>query len=259
MCGRFSIPGLRRGRLTPAWALLAVVAAGSFALAIGVVQPALAEAPSLPLLAPVRAALPAFALASSPAPAIQAAIPGSDLATIEAQAAAAAKAYDFEQALPLYLKAAEITKAIAGDISPQYAAALMRLGALCRAWDRWEQAHGYYSQALSSLERVFGPSYPGLAEPLYFLAMEAEINKDLPRAESLYQRVLDLHQSPPGRETSLARMGKARVLRGLGRDDEAGLVDASAKAAAEQRSSYGLTLERAKQRLEDSQRALVAK
>ena len=189
------------------------------------VQPALAEIPSLPLLAPVRAALPAFALASSPAPAIQPAIPGSDLATVEAQAAAAAKAYNFEQALSLYLKAAEMTKAITSDNSPQYAAALMRIGALCRAWDRWEPAHVYYSQALSSLERVFGPSYPGLAEPLYFLAMEAEINKDLPRAESLYQRVLDLHQSPPGRENSLALMGKARVLRGLGRDDEAGAVD----------------------------------
>ena len=218
-------PGLRRGRLTPAWALLAVVAAGSLAIALGVVQPALAEIPSLPLLAPVRAALPAFALTSSPAPAIQAAIPGSDLATLEAQAASAAKAYNFEQALSLYLKAAELTKAIASDNSPQYAAALMRLGALCRTWDRWEQAHGYYSQALSILERVFKPVFPGLAEPLYFLAMEAEINKDLPRAESLYQRVLDLHQSPPGRETSLAMMGKARVLRGLGRDDEAGAVD----------------------------------
>jgi TonB family protein len=218
-------PGLRRGRLTPAWALLAVVAAGSLAIALGVVQPALAETPSLPLLAPVRAALPVFALASSPAPATQPAIPGSDLANIEAQAAAAAKAYNFEQALALYLKAAELTKVSTSADSPQYAAALMRIGALCRAWDRWEPAHVYYSQALSSLERVFGPSYPGLAEPLYFLAMEAESNKDLPRAENLYQRVLDLHQSPPGRETSLAMMGKARVLRGLGRDDEAGAVD----------------------------------
>ena len=218
-------PSLRRGRLTPAWALLAVVAAGSFAIALGVAQPALAETPMLPLLAPVRAALPTLALASSPAPAAQPAIPGSDLATIEAQAAAAAKAYDFEQALSLYLKAAEMTKVSTSANSPQYAAALMRIGALCRAWDRWEPAHVYYSQALSSLERVFGPSYPGLAEPLYFLAMEAESNKDLPRAESLYQRVLDLHQSPPGRESSLALMGKARVLRALGRDDEAGAVD----------------------------------
>jgi TonB family protein len=218
-------PGLRRGRLTPAWALLAVAAAGSIAIAVGVAQPALAEIPSLPLLAPVHAALPAFALASSPAPAMQAAIPGSDLAAVEAQAAAAARAYNFEQALPLYLKAAEMTKAIASDNSPQYAAALMRLGALCRAWDRWEQAHSYYSQALSILERVFGPTYFGLAEPLYFLAMEAEVNKDLPRAESLYQRVLDLHQSPPGRGTSLAMMGKARVLRGLGRDGEAGALE----------------------------------
>jgi TonB family protein len=153
---------------------------------------------------------------------MQAAIPGSDLATLEAQAASASKAYNFEQALALYLKAAEMTKAIASDNSPQYAAALVRLGALCRAWDRLEQAHGYYSQAIPILERVFGPSYLGLAEPLYFLAMEAEINKDLPRAESLYQRVLDLG---PSREGSLALMGKARVLRGLGRDDEAGAVD----------------------------------
>jgi TonB family protein len=218
-------PSRRRGRLTPAWALLAVVAAGSLALAVGVVEPALAEIPPLPLLAPVHAALPAFALASSPAPAMQAAIPGSDLATLEAQAASAAKAYNFEQALALYRKAAEMTKAIASDNSPQYAAALMRLGALCRAWDRWEPAHGYYSQAIPILERVFGPSYFGLAEPLYFLAMEAEINKDLPRAESLYQRVLDLHQSPPGPETSLAAMGRARALRGLGRDDEANVVE----------------------------------
>jgi TonB family protein len=210
-------PGLRRGRLTPAWALLAVVVAGSLALAVGVVQPALAEIPSLPL--------PAFALASFPAPAIQAAIPGPDLATVEAQAAAAARAYNFEQALPLYLKAAEITKTIAGDISPQYAAALMRIGALCRAWDRLEQAHGYYSQALSILERMYKPVHPRLAEPLYFLAVEAEINQDLPRAESLYQRVVDLGQSLPGPEGSLAMMGKARVLRDLGRDDEAGALE----------------------------------
>ena len=252
-------PGLRRGRLTPAWALLAVVAAGSLALAVGVMQPALAETP----------ALPAFALASSPAPAIQAAIPGSDLANLEAQAAAAARAYNFEQALSLNLKAAEMTKASAGDNSPQYAAALMRLGALCRAWDRWEPAHGYYSQALSILERVFGPNYLGLAEPLSFLAMEADIIKDLPRAESLYQRVLDLHQSPPGPETALAMSGlaliaanggdpakalqildevqisimadtpqkslvlatRARVLRGLGRDDEASAVEREIEAA----------------------------
>ena len=55
--------------------------------------------------------------------------------------------------------------------------------------------------------------------------MEAEINKDMPRAESLYQRVLNLHQSPPGRETSLAMMGRARVLRSLGREAEAGAVE----------------------------------
>jgi TonB family protein len=224
-------PGLRRGRLTPAWVLLAVAAAGSLALAVGVVEPALAEIPPLPLLAPVHAALPAFALASSPVPAMQAAIPGSELGTLEAQAASAAKAYNFEQALALYLKAAEMTKAIASDNSPQYAAALVRLGALCRAWDRLEQAHGYYSQAIPILERVFGPSYLGLAEPLYFLAMEAEIDKDLPRAESLYQRVLDLHQSPPGRETSLAVMGRARVLRGLGRGDEVSAVEQEVQAS----------------------------
>jgi TonB family protein len=47
-------PDLRRGRLTPAWALLAVVAAGALALAVGAMQPTLAEIPSLPLLAPVQ-------------------------------------------------------------------------------------------------------------------------------------------------------------------------------------------------------------
>jgi len=224
-------PRLRRGRLTAGAVLVTFVLASALVSVVGSLQPALAEIPALPLPAPLRAALPAFALTPSPAPAIQAAIPGSDLATVEAQAAAAAKAYNFELALSLYLKAAEMTKAIASDNSPQYAAALTRLGALCRSWDRWDQAHGYYSQALAILERVFGPTYTGLAEPLSFLAMEAEINKDLPQAESLYQRVLDLHQSPPGRETALAMMSKARVLRGLGRDGEASAVEQEVQAS----------------------------
>ena len=282
-------PGVQRGRLSVRAALITVTAASALALVLGSLRPALAEVPALPLLRPLQTALPALALTPSPAPAAQLEPPGSDFSAVLSQADAAAKANDFEGALALYQKAAELTRARAGDNSLQYAAVLVRAGALCRTWDRWGQAHGYYSQALAILERNFGPRYPGLGEPLSFLAMEAHAGGDLARAEALYQRVLDLDPLPSPTETALAMNGlaailanggdfskalqildgtkianlrdsrlrsmllsaRSRVLRSLGRDDEADQAQADSKAAMEERNT--LALEKARQNLESAE------
>ena len=117
------------------------------------------------------------------------------------------EAYDLEKASSLYRQAAELKKGLFGADSAQYALDLIRLGALYRSWDRLEEAHPFYADALAILERNFGSNYPGLAKPLYFLAMEAHLKKDISGAEVLYQRVLDLMEQPPNLETALAKRG----------------------------------------------------
>jgi len=194
----------RRGRLTPATVGITLSAALMLAAAVGATHPALAEMPRLGMPPVMRIAPPL----SAPAPQVA---PAPDLAAVESQAAAAAAAYDLEKASSLYRQAAEMKKARFGADSAQYALDLIRLGALYRTWDRLEEAHPFYADALSILERNFGPNYPGLAKPLYFLAMEAQLKDDISGAEALYQRVLDLWEQPASPETALARRGLAAI------------------------------------------------
>jgi TonB family protein len=197
-------PRLRRGRLTLAGVLVTVAATLALVAAVGAVQPALAQVPRLGLPPLAGVAPPSFALAAQP-------MPVPDLAAIEAQAREAEVAYDLDKAVRLYRQAAELKKAKFGANSAQYALDLIRLGALYRSWDRLEDAHPLYADALSILEGRFGPSYPGLAKPIYFLAMEAHLREDIPAAQALYQRVLDLWEQPASPETALARRALAVI------------------------------------------------
>jgi TonB family protein len=225
-------PRLHRGRLTLAGVCLTFVATAALVAAVGAVQPALAQVPRLDLRPLSGAVPPSFALSAQPAP-----VP--DLAAVEGQARDAEVAYDLDKAAKLYLQAAELKKEKFGANSAQYALDLVRLGALYRSWDRLEDAHPYYTDALTILERNFGPNYPGLAQPLYFQAMEAHLKEDLNGAEAIYRRVLGLWEQPPSPETALAKRALAVIAlqRGGVTNEELPEIPAAALADSERRDA----------------------
>ncbi len=171
---------------------------------------AFAAAVAVLLAAVLAAASPSLVSMEPPAAVLQT-VPAPDFEAIEAEASAAVAAFDLEKAASLYRKAADAKMARFGAMSTQHALDLIRLGAFYRSWDRLEEAHPFYAEARDILEKINGPAYPGLAAPLYFLALEAHLKEDVTTAEGLYRRVVDLWEQPPSLETALAKRGLAII------------------------------------------------
>jgi TonB family protein len=153
-------------------------------------------------LAVAAAGIMAIASARPAAAQKAAANPGD----FEAKAQAASAAYDFDTAAALLGAALEARKQQFGGESIEYARALAKLGALNATWDRSKDAAECYSRALPILERRLGPNDPELFAPLRFLALDAQVRKDLPEAEKLYQRAIEIQRSNQiaGPEAALA-------------------------------------------------------
>jgi TonB family protein len=166
-------------------------------------------------LAVAAAAILAIASARPAAAQKAAANPGD----FEAKAQAASAAYDFDTAAALLRGALEARKQQFGGESIEYARALANLGALNATWDRSQNAAECYSRALPILEHRLGAKDPELFAPLRFLALDAQARKDLPEAEKLYQRAIEIQRSNhiAGLEAALA-LNDLAILK-LGKDD----------------------------------------
>ncbi len=135
----------------------------------------------------------------------------------------------FPEAEQAYEKARDIWTATLEPDHPRIAAIENNLGETYWAEGRYEEAEAAFEKALDIKQRAYGADNPSVAITLNGLA---NVYRDAGRpqdAESLYRRALTIRQSN-GDSVQIAetRRDLARLLRTLGRDDEAQAMEGAA-------------------------------
>jgi len=103
------------------------------------------------------------------------------------------------------------------------------LPTLSSARDYLKQAEQCNRRAIAIYEQVFGPVYAETGQPLCGLAIIAELRGRDGQAAALYQQaqtVIEQSQGPEHPDLLDVLAGYARLLRKLGRKDEASILEA---------------------------------
>ncbi len=131
------------------------------------------------------------------------------------------------QAEAWYRQALEIWEGVQGPQKPQ-AQILHNLAVLSQQLGRTDQALDLYQQALALCEKALPPDHPDTADTLHDLARFHQLQQHDEEARSLYQRALAIRGrafGPRHPKTEVTRAAYAQLLREMGDEEEAALVD----------------------------------
>jgi len=134
------------------------------------------------------------------------------------------KIAQYEQALPLYLRALEILEKVLGKEHPDVATSLNNLAMLYNSQGKYEEALPLYLRALEIWEKVLGKEHPNVATSLNNLALLYDDQGKYEEALPLYLRALEIFEKALGKEhplvaTSLNNL--AELYRNQGKYEEA--------------------------------------
>ena len=111
----------------------------------------------------------------------------------------------YDEAIPLYQQALEITEKTEGTNSVTYATILDNLGQVYASKGDISQCEAMQRQSIAIYEKVLGPNAPDLAQAIANLAAQIENRKDYVEAEKQYLRAIGIYRtSVPADDMRLA-------------------------------------------------------
>ncbi len=135
---------------------------------------------------------------------------------------------------PLYERALAIREKALGPEHPDVARGLNNLAFVYRHQGRYDEAEPLYERALAMLENARGLEHPDVAYPIRGLAEVYAGQRRYAEAEAFYRRALAIWEQALGPDHPTVKetlRGFAKLLRVLGRDDEAAQLEARAGPA----------------------------
>ena len=138
-----------------------------------------------------------------------------------------------EVAMQSYLRVLEILERKFGSEDFQLTAPLEKVATVLSRQERHGEATRYYRRTVRINEKSFGPNHPILAESLNDLAGSLHSQKEYDAAASFHVRALAIRKRSFGPDHYLVAEslnGYALALRRVGRDGEAGRMEAQARS-----------------------------
>jgi CHAT domain-containing protein len=165
-----------------------------------------------------------FAIVLAPPPAFAQTPSEAELDALNNRAAALRQAGKYSEAIPLVRQYQAGVKALYGENSSKYAAAVYTLAQLAEARNHLEAAESLYRDALAIFEKTSGPEHPDAAAVLNSLGVLLKGKNRLAEAEPLYRRAIAIWEkslAPDDPKAAAVLNNLALLLRGTNRLAEA--------------------------------------